>query len=259
MPRSHRRPWRHVVWEYDGVRWRVGISRHVLTSVGVALALLAVGCSSGAGGGSTPPIAADPTSRFVLPPEESTGVGFRIGTNEVSAEVSPTHVTMYTIAFDGPDGQPLVIQAFKNLSWFRLNDGAQDTLPAPTGETAADLGVPTAWPQTTVSTQTFGTVVVTCMNGENVMARPGTPAHLDTPFDPPGAVGFVDADWTFSLSPPTQLSTPMPTPCQITPVDIEALTTAVDQLRIVDQQTWQNFVNDHRDTNTMSPTTGNAN
>ena len=237
---------------------RVGISRCVLTSAGVALALFAVGCSSRAGAGSTPPIAPDPTSRFALPPDGSTGVGFQIGTDEVSAEVSPTHVTMYTIAFDGPDGQPLRIQAFNSRSRFRLNGGPQGTLPAPTGGTAADLGVPTAWPQTAVSTETFGTVVVTCMNGENVMARPGTPAHLGSPFDPPGAVGFLDADWTFSLSPPTDISTPMPTPCQVTPVDIEALTTAVDQLRIVDQQTWQSFLNDHRDTNTMSPTTGNA-
>lgn len=210
--------------------------------------LLLAGCASQTAQPSSPTIDTGTSSHFVLPPQDSTGVGFQVGVQSGSSGLA-----QYKFVYDGPNGALLSLEAFKNASRFDTSDDLGGTTPLIlTGDTAADLRVPPSWPQTIVSTKALGKVVITCMNGWNVLQASGN-SHLGDPLGPTGATGFVDSEWTFSLSPPTDASTPTPASCQVTPTDIDTLTRAVEQLRIVDAGAWQDFLDSHRAENALTP------
>jgi hypothetical protein len=206
-------------------RWALGAAAAavllVLGSFGVLLA--------GTGEESAPDVYTGPPAaggeHFLLPPSDATDVGWRLGLDSVyesSSDLPPTEdVDFYRFEYTRSDGLrvPFFLQ--------RVSDAGAGS------EVRAGDGTSSEPTPSVIDTERFGWVEVVCL------------AQLDA------ATGRISYEWEFSLilgGHPEELTRTM-----CAPAEVDAMVAALDDLRVVDESEWRQYLEDHGDTNTLDP------
>ncbi len=207
---------------------------------------------------------AQTSATYVLPPEDSTDVGFELAIDSVMTGdqvIDAGTPVRYSFVYTAPDGTALRLDVVRDRQWFGAAAGAPTTVAGGgTDDIRSVLGLPVCgplgrcpygtWPGTVVETDVVGQVLVTCTGGDAILDGTEQALSSGVPGNPVGAVGILEGRWTFVVRPPDGA---IPRACDYTNAAVAAASAAADGLRAVDDAEWRQYLRDHADTNTLDP------
>jgi len=197
---------------------------------------------------------ADSGRQFVLPPADATEIRVDSMSSSSSGIEDPL---FYGIDYRDVDGSPrMLIITPRQGPWFNsAPDDSVVTTPAAqptTGDPVADSGLPATWPRISIGAP-FGPAAITCGATIDPAVYAANPDSLTAeivlsatvPTGPAVVVGTLGDNWGLALSewPPPRTDIP----CELGPTVEASLTAAAQSLRLVSEDEWRQFIEEHGD------------